>query len=73
MSLSIYLFLFENEVVAEFFENELTGTVPNSLCALRTPPIGSGVLSGLTSDCNLSPTTGTIEIVCDCCSACYAQ
>ena len=63
---------FENEVVAEFFENELTGTIPKSLCALRTPPTGTGVLAGLTADCGVL-SSGEVEIVCECCTSCSAQ
>jgi len=45
--------------------NQITGTMPASVCSLRDDTIGS--LEDLWSDCGSSPP----EIVCECCTRCF--
>lgn len=48
--------------------NDVRGTMPDSLCALRTP---RGVLEDLWADCLPSPQTGQRQVICSCCSQCF--
>ena len=57
-------------VVAEFYENGLRGQMPDEVCELRSPPLGTGSMFGLTADCGVDPLTGTFEVFCDCCTSC---
>ena len=57
--------------VAEFFENDFVGSMPQEICDDRIPV---GALNGLTADCAPDPNNGnTIEIICNCCSECYPR
>ena len=46
-------------------DNDLTGDMPESICALRTP---AGMLEDLWADCDDS--SGTAEVTCSCCTQC---
>ena len=64
--------LLASAVVADFFGNELTGSMPEAVCDLRQPPFGTGALFRLSSDCNPDPNNGDeIAVLCECCSDCF--
>ena len=58
----------EFQELTEFLlqENDLIGTMPASICELRTPV---GVLEDLWANCE--PNDGRTEIVCECCTQCF--
>jgi hypothetical protein len=46
-------------------DNDLTGIMPSSICALRTP---AGMLEDLWADCEVID--GQAEVLCECCTQC---
>ncbi len=46
--------------------NDLTGVMPDEVCALRNNTVPPGVLGVLVTDCAGDPP----EVVCPCCSTC---
>jgi len=52
--------------LADFTDTDLTGTMPSEICALRTPPNGTGKLEFLQADCAGSPP----QVACSCCTFC---
>lgn len=52
--------------LADFTDTDLTGTMPSEICALRTPPTGTGNLEFLQADCAGSPP----QVACSCCTFC---
>lgn len=54
-----------------FERNELTGTMPESICALRVNTTGEAVLGALGSDCAGDPPMVECDFP-DCCNRCFS-